>query len=304
MSLSEYEFVAVAGLAILIDLLLGELPNRIHPVAGMGKAIGWGKRLGTGQKPVAALMIGLLIVVLGSAFCAGVGWAVQQWFGLIVQALVLSCCIGVRSLSHAGASVRKCLASNDLNGARERLSFHLVSRDTSSLSESQVSAAAIESVAENTSDSVVAPLFFYAIGGVPAALAYRFVNTCDAMLGYRTPELEWVGKPAARLDDVLNWVPARLTALAMGISTMSARGFQTWWADAARPPSPNGGHPMSMAAGVLDVCLEKQGCYTLGVGLRSPVGQDIDTMLRLYWRTVAVSVVAIIGFSCFWRGVA
>lgn len=304
MSFSDYEFVAVAGLAILIDLLLGELPNHLHPVARMGTAIGWGKQLGAGRKPGVAFAIGWLIVVLGSALCASVGWAVQQWFGVIVQALVLTCCIGVRSLPRAGASVRKCLSANDLNGARERLSFHLVSRDTSSLSESQVSAAAIESVAENTSDSVVAPLFFYVIGGVPAALVYRFVNTCDAMLGYRTTELEWLGKPAARLDDVLNWVPARLTAIAMGITAMSARGFRTWWADAARTPSPNGGHPMSMAAGVLDVCLEKQGCYTLGEGLRAPVESDIDTMLRLYWRTVAVSAVVIIGCSGLWRGVA
>jgi adenosylcobinamide-phosphate synthase len=301
---SEYEFVVVAGLAISIDLLLGEPPNRFHPVAWMGTAIGWGKRLGVGQRPGAAFAIGWLIVLLGGAVSASVGWAVEQWFGAIVQALLLTCCIGVRSLSRAGACVRKRLAANDLPGAREQLSLHLVSRDTSLLSASEVSAAAIESVAENTSDSVVAPLFFYAVGGLPAALVYRFVNTCDAMLGYRTTELEWLGKPAARLDDLLNWVPARVTAIAMGMVAMSARGFRTWWADAGRTPSPNGGHPMSMAAGVLDVCLEKQGCYTLGAGLRAPVDTDIDTMQRLYWRTVSLSAVAIIGGCWAWRGVA
>lgn len=300
----EYEFVAVAGLAILMDLLMGEPPNRLHPVAHMGTVIARGKRWGVGRRPAIAFGIGCLIVVTGSMACLAIGWAVQQWLGVIVQALVLTCCMGVRSLSRAGASVREHLSVNDLSAAREKLSFHLVSRDTRSLSESEISAAAIESVAENTSDSVLAPLFFYAIGGIPAALAYRFVNTCDAMLGYRTTELEWLGKPAARLDDVLNWIPARVTAIVMGITAMSTRGFRTWWSDAALTPSPNGGHPMSMAAGVLAVRLEKQGCYVLGAHLRVPSGADIDAMLRLYWRTVAVAAVVIIGAAGLWRGLA
>ena len=151
-----------------------------------------------------------------------------------------------------------------------------------------MAAAAIESVAENASDGVIAPLVGYAIGGLPLALAYRFCNTADAMLGYHTPELEWLGKIPARLDDVLNWLPARLAGLLLALAAPAARGsastaLAVMAADAGRTESPNAGYPMSAAAGALDVALEKIDHYRLNGGARRPQAGDLRRARRLLW---------------------
>lgn len=297
----------VMGVALLIDVSLGEPPNRFHPVAWMGSAIAWAKRFAPLHGNARQFLFGILIVVVGASLAAAAGWAVQWlastlatsaagWIAmLLLQAAVLKCCFGVRSLARAAASVGKKLDANELPAARQQLGYHLVSRDVTQLTASEVSAAAIESVAENTSDSVVGPLFFYLIGGLPAALAYRYINTCDAMLGYRTPQLEWLGKFAARTDDVLNFLPARITAGVMMLANLPShksmgRALRTWRRDAQRTPSPNGGHPMSVAAGGLGVCLEKPGHYCLGADLRHPVASDITAMLGLFHKTIVLTI--------------
>ena len=161
-----------------------------------------------------------------------------------------------------------------------------------------MAAAAVESVAENASDSIVAPLFFYAIGGVPAAIAYRAINTLDSMIGYRG-ELEWLGKCAARLDDVANLIPARLTALLLIVTARlgdgsTARGLAVWARDRARTESPNAGHPMAAIAGALGIELEKPGVYRLGAGLRAPVARDITRAVRVLAGAAALAVVIVI----------
>jgi adenosylcobinamide-phosphate synthase len=175
------------------------------------------------------------------------------------------------------------------------LSWHLVSRDTSTLDESRIAAATIESLAENTSDSAIAPLFWYAVAGLPGALVYRFLNTADAMLGYRDAEREWLGKAAARLDDVANLIPARLTALCMILSApwLGGRmegGWRIWRRDAGTTASPNAGHPMSAAAGVLGVELEKVDHYRLGAGQPKPSARDIRRSQRLVIVSVAIAL--------------
>ena len=140
-------------------------------------------------------------------------------------------------------------------------------------------------MAENSSDSIVAPLFFYAVGGVPGALAYRAVNTLDAMIGYRG-EYEWLGKAAARLDDVANLVPARLTAALLALAAPLGRGsalraLATWVRDRAHTASPNAGHPMAAMAAALGVVLEKRGAYCLGADLRTPEARDIGRAVRV-----------------------
>jgi adenosylcobinamide-phosphate synthase len=160
------------------------------------------------------------------------------------------------------------------------LGWSLVSRDTSELDESQVASAVIESVAENASDSLIAPLFYYMLGGLPLALVYRFANTADAMLGYHTPEFEWLGKIPARLDDLLNLLPARLTGWLIVLASPLAGGNmlhakQTMHRDAANTASPNAGFPMSAMAGALGIELEKTAHYRLGYGGRKPTSADI-----------------------------
>jgi adenosylcobinamide-phosphate synthase len=188
----------------------------------------------------------------------------------------------LRALLEAGAVVEHALLAGDLVEARRLLSYHLVSRDVTNLDASHVAGAAISSLAENLSDSVVAPLLAYRLGGLPTAYAYRAINTADAMLGYRTPELEWFGKPAARADDIVNWIPARLTALLIAIASGAPReSLNVARADARRCPSPNGGWPMAAMAGALGVVLVKRGVYTLHARGRHPTPADLARARRV-----------------------
>jgi len=297
-------------LAVAIDLLFGEPANRLHPVAWMGSAIAWLRSLCPSTHWLVCLAWGLVITITGSVllFAAGVG---RELFSspagtkalswplfvgrLLMHALVLKCCLGIRALWTAANSVRKALCAGNIEDARHLLAFHLVSRSVRDMNASDVSAAAIESVAENTSDSVIAPLLFYLVGGLPGALIYRYANTCDAMLGYRTASLEWLGKVPARVDDLLNWIPARTTALLMMFSSFSkparlSKSFRIWWEDSGKTASPNAGHPMSTAAGLLGVRLEKDGHYVLGTDLRTPSASDIAAMNSLFISTVFFAV--------------
>jgi adenosylcobinamide-phosphate synthase len=297
---------AVIPLALLLDLALGDPPNRYHPVAWMGRGIVAMQRWIPRQRRLAQLAYGALIALGGTGLAAGSGWLVERaiarlpspWRWL-AAAGVLKMTLSLRGLAAAAEEVHRALEADDLPEARRRLGWHLVSRDTTKLDASQVAAAAIESVAENASDGIVAPLLYYTLGGLPAALAYRFVNTADAMLGYRDADHEWSGKVPARLDDLANLVPARVTAvlfvLAAALAGEDARGaWRVWRRDARRTASPNAGHPMSAMAGALGVELEKVGHYRLGEGLAPPQREDIRRAVRLV-SVVAVLVIGLLG---------
>ncbi len=200
---------------------------------------------------------------------------------IVGEACIIKTTFSVRGLDRAANQVQVALDSADLPAARRLLGWSLVSRDTSALDEAQVASAAIESVAENASDSLIAPLFYYTLGGLPLALVYRFANTADAMLGYHTAEFEWLGKVPARLDDLLNLLPARLTGWLIVLASLLTSGNiqrakLTMHQDAANTSSPNAGYPMSSMAGALGVELEKPGHYRLGSGGRKPTGADIQ----------------------------
>lgn len=302
--------VIVIMFAILIDIFCGEPPNRFHPVAWMGSLIGRARSLAPGSGNANQLAFGLAIVLIGGSVAMASGFLIEwianrlPWLiGLVLQAAALKCCFGIRSLWSAAMAVRNELVAGDLPAARRQLAYHLVSRDVSDLNAADISAATIESVAENTSDSVVGPILFYLLGGLPAAIAYRYINTCDAMLGYRTAELRWLGKPAARTDDLVNLIPARITAALMVLASPLARlsasqACRIWWRDSNLTPSPNGGHPMSVAAGAIGIQLEKPGHYLLASELRQPAQCDIQSMLRLFQYTVLLT--ALSGAASAW----
>lgn len=296
----------VLVLAIAIDALFRELPNRWHPVAWMGSVIGIFTRSVPSSGRFVACAAGTALIVGGVTLCVGLGWGIERLadraplpLAALLQAVVLKQTFTVRSLARAARGVQAALGRSELSAARQQLAYHLVSRDVSQLDKSQVAAATIESVTENTSDSIVAPLFYFAVAGLPGALAYRFVNTCDAMLGYRTERFEWLGKPAARLDDLLNLIPARLTALLiLAVGGLMYRRLRSaaaiWWRDCRLTASPNAGHPMSAAAGVLGVELEKVGHYRLGSGQRSPEAADIGRAVWILWLTSAAAAGAVL----------
>lgn len=299
---------AVLALAMLFDHILGDPPNRYHPVAWMGSAIGAAARRAPRQGSARQFAYGALLAAGGASVVALLGQLLAAVFqrlpallGVPLEAAALKTTFAWRGLQRAAADVQAALP-DDLPEARRRLSWHLVSRDTSQLTASQVAAAAVESVAENASDGIVAPMLYYAAGGLPAALAYRFVNTGDAMLGYHDEQREWLGKAPARLDDVANLLPARLTALAIvagaawsGASADGAR--RAWQRDGAATQSPNAGHPMSAMAGALGVELEKTGCYRLNAGGRVADETDIARSLRIMNRAALLAGGALVGAS-------
>jgi adenosylcobinamide-phosphate synthase len=211
---------------------------------------------------------------------AGLG----RW-GFVVEAVALSCCLSMRGLWRAAAGIATSLEAGDLADARAALSFHLVSRPTAELDGGEVAAAAVESVAENLTDSIVAPALMYLVFGLPGAALYRAVNTADAMIGYRDGALEHFGKLAARADDVLNFVPARVAALAIVLAALvtraaPARAWRIAWRDHRRTASPNAGWTMAAMAGALGVRLVKRGAYTLGDG-PLPAPSDIRRSLAV-----------------------
>jgi adenosylcobinamide-phosphate synthase len=292
----------VLAAAAALDLVVGDPPNRFHPVAAMGWLISRLRKQAPTQGRAGPLLAGLGIVAVGLALSAAAGVLVlvardhAYWIGLTAEVILLKMTFSIRGLALAAGEVRRALAGGDLPGARRLLAWHLVSRDTSELDEPRVAAAVVESVAENGSDGVIAPWLFYLVGGLPAALAYRFANTADAMLGYRDAEREWLGKIPARLDDGLNWLPARLTAAlvvlaAPWVGGLPLGGLRIWWRDAGKTASPNAGRPMAAAAGVLGVELEKVGSYRLGAGGRLPAAADIGRVTRLFYAVAGTALV-------------
>ena len=294
----------VLVLSLLLDQL-GEPPSRIHPVVGMGRYLtslkrrnrvnAWVVRQGATYLMLGCLVVTALAWLLGYLFSL-----LPSWLELFLLAVTLKPLFSFRALLRAGDEVKQALRRGNLPQARRRLSWHLVSRDTTDLSESEVAGAAVESLAENLSDSVVAPLFYFALLGLPGAALYRFVNTADAVLGYRTQELEYFGKPAARLDDALNFIPARFTAALLYIVLALSdkrphKGLNA--ALGAELPSPNAGWTMGMVAGGLDLQLAKRGVYMLNAGGEAPGVQDIVETQRLLVGAALLGTLALIGLA-------
>lgn len=281
---------AALGLALAIDLLYGELPSRMHPVVWMGTLIRWGEKVLPSRGVYRQLLGGALLALVVPLGCAALtavalGW-LRPWpvAAFVVEVLSLTAMFAARGLGEAARQVRQALDADDLDAARRALSS-LCSRDPSLLSGEELVGASIESVAENTSDSFVAPLFYYVLFGLPGAVFYRAVNTLDAMVGYHG-RYEYLGKASARLDDALNLIPARLTAVLLLLGGALARkdvrrGLAVWRRDAASTESPNAGHPMATMAGLLGVRLEKTGHYRLGDALEGLAPHQIDVAWRI-----------------------
>jgi adenosylcobinamide-phosphate synthase len=280
--------VTTAVLALLLawtlDLCFGEPPNRWHPVAALGRVLGpIGKRI-SGWRPMPAFVAGATAWMALAALIGGAAWAVESTLisalpavsAVIALGLLLKPCFAWRMLRDEVAAVGTALDAEGLEAGRSRVA-RLVSRDVQQADAAAIREAAIETLAENLNDSVVAPLAWYALFGLPGAAVYRFANTADAMWGYRG-RYEWAGKWAARADDVLSWVPARITAVLLLGGRLAA--WPALKKEARQTPSPNGGWPMGAMAIRLGVSLAKPGVYLLNRGAPSPDALAFRRALR------------------------
>jgi adenosylcobinamide-phosphate synthase len=276
-------------LALLLDRYMGEPPATLHPVVWMGKLLGWLEPHVPRSDP-ARFAFGLVVALGLPLAWGGLAARLEQRIAWPIAGMLLNATFAGQGLLGAARRVERALGDGRLDDARRELRW-LVSRPTAGLDESLVSAAAIESLAENYVDSWVAPLAAYCLFGLGGAYAYRAANTADAMWGYRTPEYEWLGKAVARLDDVLNWLPARAGALLLVLSGPRPReALAVWWRDAGLTASPNAGHPMAVAAGHLDLRLEKPGHYVLHRTGCAPSARDLAAARQLVTRAMLLAV--------------
>nr|WP_315260536.1 adenosylcobinamide-phosphate synthase CbiB [uncultured Duganella sp.] len=301
--LSGLNFSTIALLmmvAVLLDLWWGEV-RRWHPLVGFGNwAMALERRLNLGGTRFARGLLAWMLAVLPlTALAALLIWALAVPLAQAAgHALLLYFCLGMRSLRDHNLPIAEALAQNDLSSAR-RLTSYIVSRDTTSASEVELTKASAESLLENGNDAVFATLFWFIVAGAPGAVLFRMANTLDAMWGYRTPRFLQFGCAAARIDDALNYIPARLTALSYVLLAPGLQGkrraWQCWRAQAPAWDSPNAGPVMSSGAGALGVQLGGAAIYhgeveyrpTLGDGPPA-VGADINRAWQLVARTTAL----------------
>lgn len=294
--------VAAALAGVLLDRWLGE-PRRWHPLVGFGRiASALERRIndpahrGAPWRQRLAGLAGWCVLVLVPAALAW--WLVEaaaQWHSLAalaLQALALYAALGARSLHQHIAPIAAALAASDLPTART-LTARIVSRDTADADAEALARAACESALENGNDAIFGALFWFLIGGAPAVIVFRLANTLDAMWGYRTPRLLYFGWAAARIDDLLNLIPARLTALSYALLGATAQALRCWRTQAPAWSSPNAGPVMAAGAGAVGVQLGGPARYHGEIEQRPPLGAGtapqaahVMACLRLVERTL------------------
>jgi adenosylcobinamide-phosphate synthase len=269
--------VLIFTLAFAIDLVLGEYPDRIHPTIGIGKLITYLKRKAKNINPKVEKTNGVLMALTIMLVVALPVFALLFWlhglpYGeilyIVAGAILFKATFAIRGMGQYTKPIAAALKRNDLAGARKWLPY-IVRRDPNTLNERQIISAAVESIAESTTDGVTAPFFFFAFFGVPGAFAYRVINTLDSMVGYKNAEYKNIGWFSAKLDTIANYVPARVTAYLMVAASFLLNedwreSYRILQRDKHKTASPNAGYTISAMAGALNIQLEKQGYYTLG----------------------------------------
>lgn len=273
--------------AFVIDSIIGDPPNWPHPVKWMGSAISFlEKKLNKNQsrkaKGIGMVLILLSIVILITGFLAWGCYQIHTILGIAFESIVISTTIARRSLKEAALEVYEPLKSGNMEEARLKLSY-IVGRDTDKLDEGEIVRGTVETVAENTSDGVTAPLFWALVGGAPLAMVYRAINTCDSMVGYKNEKFLEFGWASAKLDDLVNWIPSRLTGFLMLIGNKPSliNRRETWkilFRDARRHPSPNSGWSEAAVAALLGVQLGGINYYKGIVSNRAKMGDLLSPL--------------------------
>lgn len=320
------EVAAVLLFAFIVDAWLGDPDWSFHPIRLIGAVIKKGDSWlhHEPHTPTIDFLLGAILVVVVivatytcSALLLRLAALSSWWLGQLAAIFLGSFCLARRSLCEHAQAVLAPLRTGDLESARGMLA-RIVSRETAQLSETEVVRGSVESVAENSSDGVIAPLFYMALGGVPLAFAYKAINTLDSMLGYHTERYEYFGKAAARLDDIVNFLPARLTALALvgaawlgkrfGYPFDAAAAWRIAWRDGHKHASPNAGYPEAALAGALGVQLGGSSRYfgailekpTLGEAQHPLTAIHISQSVFLLNEASLLALLLCVGGVLFW----
>lgn len=307
--------IITAVVAFLIDALTGDPRSKFHPVVLIGNLISLLEKIFRRELDNPTLKIfkgGILVcVVVAVSFAIGLGVEIfvkdiPLAAQIFIQALVLSFMISPRTLADAAREIYFLLEQKNLEHAREKGGW-IVGRDTKNLNESEVSRATIETVAENTVDGIISPLFYFVVGGLPFAVAYRAINTMDSMLGYKNDKYFYFGRIAARLDDVANFIPARLTALlficaAFLLNFDYKNAFKMMKRDAKKHPSPNGGWAEATVAGALKIRLGGVNYYFGKPHFRAYMGEPFENLEAVHIlgaiRMMYTATILFLVFAC------
>ncbi|RJS73681.1 MAG: cobalamin biosynthesis protein [Candidatus Syntrophoarchaeum sp. WYZ-LMO15] len=285
-------------LAVLFDITIGEPPRHLHPVVWMGWVIDQMDRRivrrggacdiirGTGVLATTILLFGISTFLIMEV--AGI-WPLIE---ILAGGIILKTTFSYRYFRDSIKAVLDGLRGGDIEGARSRVSM-LVSRETSGLDAPHLVSATIESAAENLVDGIIAPLLFFAVFGIVGAVIYRVVNTADSMLGYRDSPYRDVGFASARLDDILNFIPARIGGVLICLAC--GRGFDVMIEDRKRCTSPNSCYPMGAMAGGLGIWLEKPGYYRINERGRAPDVEDIERCLEVMGIVFLITIMIGVG---------
>ena len=317
------QMITALVLGYILDLIIGDPHNLWHPVIGIGKLIHitekqLRKRLGSGKTK--ERLAGVFLVVIVCTMSVVIPWIIIMIAGRIhpylkIAVMAIMCCqiLATKSLKDESMKVYDKLKDNDLEGARYAVSM-IVGRDTASLSSEGVTKAAVETVAENTSDGIIAPLFYMAIGGPVLGFFYKAVNTMDSMVGYKNEKYQNFGWAAAKFDDVVNYIPARLAAILMilgaALLRMDAKNaWKIYVRDRFNHASPNSAHTEAVMAGALQVQLAGDAYYfgklypkkTIGDAIRSIEPTDIKKANQLLYMTSLLAMLLVVGLH-LWLG--
>ncbi|MHA6484273.1 adenosylcobinamide-phosphate synthase CbiB [Paenibacillus sp. strain BS8-2] len=315
------ELLLLAAAAIMIDWVVGDPKWPVHPVILIGKWVRLQEKLlirdTRRDHAIAARLLGIVLTASTLALSYILLWTIvvvmdwiHPWLGYVVSAWFISTTIAVKGLKDAAMLVYRPLKAGNLADARKYVGY-IVGRDTSQLQEQELARATIETVSENTVDAFVAPILFALIGGAPLAMLYRAANTLDSMVGYRNDKYRYYGWSSARMDDLLNLIPARVTGLLMVVASCVLPMMNPWRATksiivyAHRHPSPNSGIPESAAAGAMGIELGGRNIYfgvaseraRMGYHTRPIATEDIRAVIRLLY---TVSVIVGAGVMLTW----
>lgn len=289
----------------ILDALIGDPYWLPHPIRAVGQLISWLEKLArkSGDLALNGVLLGITVISLTTSAALGllfIGYSVNLWFGFVVESVLCCYLIAARCLCSESGKVRRALEKGDIEAARRAVSM-IVGRDVSVLDENGIARAAVETVAENTSDGVTAPIMYIGLFGAAGGFFYKAVNTMDSMIGYKNECYRELGRFAAKLDDALNFIPSRLTALVMIFSAfilgLDGRGaYRIWRRDRLKHASPNSAQTESVCAGALGLRLAGDAVYFgelhhkeyIGDPLREIEPCDIARANRLMYLTSAI----------------